>query len=135
MRIVVASLVALALAACSTMTPTPASCVAGKPAVQTQLYFGLSTKSGAVSPREWRRFVEREITPRFPQGFSVADVRGAWLSEEAKRTISENSKLLIRVHDGTPADNAAITAIIDSYKRDFAQESVMRVDQNICVAF
>jgi hypothetical protein len=134
MRLVAAVGVSLLLSACSTVAP-PAPCLAGKPAVQTELYFGLSTAHGAVSAREWQSFVEREITPRFPQGFSVADVRGAWLSAEAKRTISENSKLLIRVHEGSAADNEAITAIIESYKRAFAQESVMRVDHNICVAF
>lgn len=134
MRLVAAVCVSLLLSACSTVSP-PAACLAGKPAVETQLYFGLSTAHGAVSPRQWQSFVEREIAPRFPQGFSVADVRGAWLSAEAKRTISENSKLLIRVHEGSAADNEAITAIIESYKRAFVQESVMRVDQNICVAF
>jgi hypothetical protein len=134
MRLIAAFCLSLTLAACSTVEQ-PRACLAGKAAVQTQLYFGLSKTRGVVSPREWQRFVEREISPRFPQGFSVADVRGAWLSEEAKRTITENSKLLIRVHDGSAADNDAINAIIDSYKRAFAQESVMRIDQNICVAF
>jgi len=134
MKALAAVVLSLALAACSTME-APRACLAGKPAVQTQLYFGLSKSRGVVSAREWQSFVEREITPRLPQGFSVADVRGAWLSEAAKRTISENSKLLIRVHAGAPADNEAINAVIDSYKRAFAQESVMRVDQNICVAF
>jgi hypothetical protein len=135
LRIVVLLCVSLALAACATPGERQSACLAGKPAVQTQLYFGLSKTKGVVTPREWQRFVEREIAPRFPQGFSVADVRGAWLSEDTRRTITENSKLLIRVHDGTPADNDAIGAIIDSYKRAFAQESVMRIDQNICVAF
>ena len=134
MRILAPLCVSLSLAACTTIEQ-PRACLAGKAAVETQLYFGLSKAHGVVSAREWQSFVEREIVPRFPQGFSVADVRGAWLSEEAKRTITENSKLLIRVHDGSAADNEAINAIIDSYKRAFAQESVMRIDQDICVAF
>jgi hypothetical protein len=134
MRIGAAICLSLALTACSTAEQTHA-CLAGKPAVETQLYFGLSKAHGVVTAREWQSFVERVITPRFPQGYSVAEVRGAWLSKEAKRTISENSKLLIRVHDGSAADNDAINAVIDSYKRAFAQESVMRIDQDICVAF
>lgn len=135
MRLAVLLCVSLALVACTTPGERQSTCLSGKPAVQTQLYFGLSKTNGVVTPSEWQRFVDREIAPRFPQGFSVADVRGAWLSEEAKRTITENSKLLIRVHDGTPADNDAIGAIVASYKHAFAQESVMRVDQSICVAF
>ena len=134
MRTAAALFVSLALTACTSVAPPP-SCLAGRPAVETQLYFGLSMKDRVVNARDWQRFVEREVTPRFPQGYSVADVRGAWLSDEAKRTISENSKLLIRIHGGTATDNDAIAAIITAYKSQFAQESVMRVDQNICVAF
>jgi hypothetical protein len=125
----------LVLAACTTPDAATNACIAGKPATQTQLYFGLSKVHGMVSPREWRRFVEREIAPRFAQGFSIVDARGAWLGDKTKRTTFENSKVLTRVHDGTPTDNAAIGAIIDAYKAAFAQEAVMRVDLNVCVAF
>ena len=125
---------ALALGACSALDQ-PRACVAGKPAIETQLYFGLAKSQGAVSAREWQAFVEHEIAPRFPEGFTILDARGFWLSEAAKRTISENSKVLIRVHDGAAKDNAAIGSIIESYKRTFAQESVLRIDENICAAF
>ncbi len=125
---------ALLLAACSTVDP-PQACLAGKPMIETQLYFGLSKSHGAVSAREWEGFVEREVTPRFPEGFTILDARGFWLSAQAKHTISENSKVLIRVHDGAAKDNEAIGAIIESYKRAFAQESVLRVDGAICAAF
>jgi hypothetical protein len=125
---------ALELGACAAVDQ-PRACLAGKPAVETQLYFGLAKSHGAVSAREWQAFVEHEIAPRFPEGFTILDARGFWLSEEAKRTISEDSNVLIRVHDGAAKDNAAIGAIIESYKRTFAQESVLRIDENICAAF
>ncbi len=124
----------LALAACSAVDQ-PRACLAGKPAIETHLYFGLAKAQGAVSAREWQAFVEHEIAPRFPEGFTILDARGFWLSEEAKRTISENSKVLIRIHDGGARDNATIGAIIESYKHAFAQEAVLRVDENICAAF
>ena len=135
MKVVAALLSAGLLAACTTMEPAPRSCLAGKPAIETQLYFGLSTTHGVVSAREWQRFVEREITPRFAEGFTIVDARGFWLSAQAKRTISENSKLLIRVHNGSAADNDDSSAIVEAYKRAFAQESVLRIDENICAKF
>ena len=134
MKRLAAPILALLLAACSTME-SPRACLAGKPMIETQLYFGLSKSHGAVSVREWDGFVEREITPRLPQGFTILDAHGFWLSAQAKHTISENSKVLIRVHDGAGKDNEAIAAIIESYKRVFAQESVLRVDEAICAAF
>lgn len=124
---------AVTLAACST-TDEPRVCLAGKAAVETQLFFGLNTAHGAVSAREWESFVAREIAPRLPEGFTILDARGFWLSTAAKRTISENSKVLIRVHD-MDKDADALGAIIESYKRTFAQESVLRVDSPICAAF
>ena len=135
MKAVAILLATVLLAACTTMEPTPRACLAGKPAIETQLYFGLSRTHGVVSAREWQRFVEREITPRFAQGFTIVDARGFWLSAQAKRTISENSKLLIRVHDGSVKDDGGIEAIIAAFKRAFAQESVLRIDENICAAF
>jgi len=117
------------------MAAPPSACLAGNPAFETQLYFGLSKAHGVVSKSEWEAFVSREIAPRFPEGFSIIDARGFWLSEEAKRTISENSKVLVRIHDGGAKANEAITAIIASYKHAFAQEAVLRVDREICAAF
>ena len=129
-----AACLTLLLAACSTVEP-PRACLAGKPMIETQLYFGLSKSHGVISAREWEGFVERDITPRFPEGFTILDARGFWLSAQAKHTISENSKVLIRVHDGAAKDNEAIDAIIESSKQAFAQESVLRVDDAICAAF
>ena len=32
----------------------------------------------AVTETKWSRFVDQEITPRFPDGLSVVDARGQW---------------------------------------------------------
>jgi hypothetical protein len=126
------AMVVLFLAACSSSAPPV--CTSGHTAIETQLYFGLSTKGGTVSAQEWQSFVAREITPRFPEGFTVTDGRGFWLGT-AKKTISENSKIITRIHDADAKDDAAIAAIIADYKRQFAQESVLRVDLPVCAAF
>ena len=47
--------------------------------VETQLFFGMSKpKGGTVSGRDWDAFVAREVSPRFPEGFSVIDGAGFW---------------------------------------------------------
>lgn len=110
-------------------------CQTGNPLIQTQLYFGLDKKGGVVSKQEWEHFVAQEIAPRFPEGFTIVDGRGFWLSEKTKKTISENSKLVTRIHDGSVTQDKAISDIIDHYKAAFAQEAVMRIDAPVCAAF
>ena len=80
--ILLAPLLALALVACAhkpvaTQTATPI--LQGDPAhpalargwVDTKLYFGLGPldhPEQGVSEADWRRFLDREVTPRFPDG-------------------------------------------------------------------
>jgi hypothetical protein len=53
--------------------------------VDTQLYFGLGPADDAskgISEAEWRKFLDKEVTPRFPAGLSVVDVYGQWHPEQ-----------------------------------------------------
>jgi hypothetical protein len=131
MRIALALAAALILSACALKPP---ACLTGKPAIQTQLYFGMNSSRGAVSPRAWQGFVAAEIAPRLAEGFTIVDARGFWLGQD-RRPEAENSKLLIRIHHGTAEEDAALAAIIRNYKKSFAQESVLRVDAPVCAAF
>ena len=133
-RNMMAFALAALLTACS-VPPPPKACPGGKPMIQTQIYFGLSKQKGNVSPREWQGFVEREIAPRFPEGFTIVDGRGFWLSQAENHTISENSKVVIRLHDVGDGQEKAIADIIENYKKAFAQEAVLRVDMPVCAAF
>lgn len=115
---------------------SPAMCNFGGQMVETQLFFGLSKpKGGVVSASEWNAFVRREVTPRFPEGFSVFDGAGFWLDGSSKRTISEKSKTIVRIHADTAQAGQSILAVIDSYKKKFAQEAVLRVDRPVCAQF
>src|SRR5689334_13609346 len=51
--------------------------------VDTHLYFGLGPADHpeqGVSESDWRTFLDREVTPRFPSGLSVVDLYGQWRS-------------------------------------------------------
>ena len=49
--------------------------------VDVKLYFGLGLADhpeNGVSEAQWRDFLDKEVTPRFPSGLSVVDVYGQW---------------------------------------------------------
>ncbi|NOT39428.1 MAG: DUF3574 domain-containing protein [Alphaproteobacteria bacterium] len=110
------------------------ACGLGQAMVETQLYFGMSKPSGAlVSEREWQAFVAAEIAPKFPEGFSVLDGAGFWRDAKTQKTISEKSKVVVRMHDDNA--DAAIGEIVAAYKTQFQQDAVMRVDRPVCAQF
>ncbi|MDZ4869967.1 MAG: DUF3574 domain-containing protein [Alphaproteobacteria bacterium] len=115
----------------------PASaCATGDAMVETQLFFGLSKPTGGtVSGRDWDAFVAREVSPRFPEGFSVIDGAGFWRDGATQKTISEKSKVVVRLHPPSAEANQAIGAIVDAYKVKFEQEAVLRVDRPVCATF
>lgn len=115
---------------------TPSACRVGDALVETQLFFGLSKpKGGVVSAKAFNSFVAREVAPRFPEGFTVIDSAGFWRDGTSGRTISEKSKVIVRLHSGDAAADQAIGAIIQSYKVTFEQEAVLRIDRPVCAKF
>ena len=127
--------VAVMLGACQTLQSETRYCAAGDGMVETQLFFGLSKKNGEVATAEWKDFLNRDVVPRFAEGFTVLDAQGFWLNAEFKKTISEKSKVILRIHPEGAAHDRAIAAIIDAYKKRFVQESVLRVDRAVCARF
>jgi len=102
---------------------------------QTTLYFGLNRPAGAaITGPEWQQFVDQEVTPRFRDGLTVFDARGQWLGNDGK-VAREPSKALMLIHGQDAQSERNIEALRGVYKSRFAQESVMRVDQPVCVQF
>lgn len=107
---------------------TPAEATANREAyVRDELYFGRSQPGGReVTEEQWQQFVDKEITPRFPDGLTVLDAYGQFLNS-AGILARENSKVLILLYVSTPEREGSIQEIIDAYKSKFQQESVLRV--------
>lgn len=125
----------LLLAGCQLQQPDSASCQVGSAMQQTQLWFGLSKPDGqSISTQQWQHFVDQVITPAFPQGLSVVEARGQWLGNDGVR-VSENSRGLLLIYPASKEKSYAIDLIRTRYQQLFAQESVMRIDQPVCVAF
>ncbi len=93
--------------------------------VQDELYFGRNKPVGEVSEQDFQLFLQNEVTPRFPDGLTVVDANGQFLGSNG--IIQEKTKLLILIHSNNQEDRKEIQEIIDRYKAQFQQESVLRV--------
>ncbi|MGQ7745341.1 DUF3574 domain-containing protein [Pectobacterium brasiliense] len=109
------------------------ACQIGDKQVQTTLYFGLNRPAGpAISDAEWKAFLDGDVTPRFKEGLTVFDAKGQWLGNDGV-VARENSKALMLIHGADKERD--IEALRTIYKSRFVQESVMRIDAPVCVAF
>jgi uncharacterized protein DUF3574 len=96
---------------------------------RTELYFGTAKPDGVVTDPEFFAFLDAEITPRFPDGLTLLQGDGQFRDEDGK-IIKEHSFVLILLYDVETFRDASrkINAIRRLYKRQFQQESVLRVD-------
>jgi hypothetical protein len=105
------------------------------PKITADLYFGRNIGSSlAVSDADWARFVDEEITPRFPDGLSVSDIAGQWKGEDGL-VVREPAKVVMIVLSGEQGEYARLDAVRDAYRKRFRQESVMLVERQACVGF
>jgi hypothetical protein len=106
--------------------------------VDTKLYFGLGPSDVAdkgVTEADWRGFLDKEVTPRFPDGLSVIDVYGQWQGKNATTPERIRSKLLIIDYPENPANAAKIEAIRSAWKQKTGDQSVLKVTQPADVSF
>jgi hypothetical protein len=133
-------------------TPTAVSAVlqgdAARPSqaqgwVRSELYFGVGEESGPadrpqaepISEAQWRAFLDKEVTPRFPDGLTVFDAYGQWLFRGAKEPNRLNTKVLVILHEDTPQRTADIEAIRLAWKRMTGHESVLWARGPVDVSF
>ncbi|PTT24762.1 DUF3574 domain-containing protein [Pseudomonas sp. HMWF021] len=106
--------------------------------IRTELYFSVGTvdgKEGAVSPARWREFLDKEVTSRFPDGFTVLDAYGQWRDHGAKEPERLSTKVIVILHENSPKNAANIEAIRLAYKRITGDLSVLRLSQPADVSF
>lgn len=123
------------LSGCASLAPALA-CPAGQsPGRLVQLGFGrkIGDQVG-VSEADFARFVDEELTPRFPEGLTVLDAAGQWRSA-AGPIIREPSKIVLLALPGRTGGEDRIEAVRAAYVRRFSQEGVMALTQPACVGF
>ena len=103
--------------------------------VRFELFFGLDHADGrSVSAEEWDAFLADTITPRFPQGLSVLEVKGQWQRPDG--VIERENTRMVMLSRPPPIEDgmALIDEISREYARRFDQDPVFRsVSQNDCV--
>jgi hypothetical protein len=127
-RGIVAALLLLAAAGCAGHGPSFEPAPGTQALVRSELYFGRLRPDGTVvSDAEWRTFVAEEITPRFPDGFTVFDALGQYRSRDGQ-IVSEPTKVLLVVHGPDARVRGSVQELRDVYRRRFQQESVLLIE-------
>jgi hypothetical protein len=87
-----------------------------------------------VTEAQWRSFLRNEVTPRFPDGLTVWEANGQWRRADG-RIGEERAKVLLLVHEETPAARAALSELVARYKKMYQQESVLWETATVCAMF
>ena len=106
--------------------------------VDTRLYFGLGPADNpakGVSEAQWRAFLDKEVTPRFPAGLSVMDIYGQWQGKGEAQPERIRSKVLIIDYAATRENGEKIDAIRAAWKKMTGDQSVMKVTESADVSF
>ena len=132
-----AAAIILALACSGAAHAQSAACQAGQQSREVaELLFGrkIGDRLG-VSAAQWGRFVDREISPRFPDGLTAFDAKGQWRDTTRATIVHEPSKVVEIVLPGKPDDVEQLNQIAQAYKTRFRQQSVGIVIRGACVSF
>lgn len=108
----------------------------GQPEMVAELVFGRNIgDSLGVSEADWNRFLDEEVTPRFPDGLTVMSANGQWRDTERGTVVQEPSKVLVLVLGDEAKDKPRVAEIATAYKQRFKQQSVLTMLRPACVSF
>lgn len=111
--------------------------------VRSELYFGVGEEHGAgereqadtISDAQWRAFLDKQVTPRFPDGLTVFDAYGQWLFRGDAEPNRLRTKVLVVLHEDSPKRRADIEAIRLAWKQATKHQSVLWSRQAVEVSF
>jgi hypothetical protein len=101
-----------------------------KPMLLVKMYFGQNRDT-----RAWENFLARTVTLRFPAGLTVYEAKGQWTDPKTGRLAHERSRVVEIATPDTAAARTNIAEIARLYRRDFHQQSVGVVTQQVCAHF
>lgn len=113
--------------------PPEAPVVAAEAWVKSELFFGLAPWDAeglglAAAEGTWRAFLDEEVTPRFPDGFTVLEGYGQWRADAKSGIERSRSRVLVVVHPATAAKRAGLEAICEAYKSRTGEKSVLVIE-------
>jgi len=130
MKALGAAILMLGLAGC--MTVPRSACPAGQAQLRTAQLFLSARPPAKITDSDIRKFVDAEVTPRFPQGVTVVDGGGQWRGDE-NRLIREAAKVVLIVlpEKGDPAGK--VQAVRAAYRSRFKQDAVVVLPPPACM--
>jgi len=131
------ALAALALTGCVSVNAASTgalACPAGETRQEVaELIFGRNIgQELGVSEADFTRFLDEDVTPRFPDGLTVWNEEGRWLYKGV--LYKEPGKVMMLILRG-PGDRAKLAEIAAAYERRFNQDSVLIRTRPECVVF
>lgn|GEM_PF-337869 len=104
--------------------------------VREELYFGRGMSDGGiVSDEDFANFVDREVAPRLPNGFTLYDATGHYTGASGVAIREPTRVLIVLYREEDNVNRALVTDLIARYKQRFRQESVLRVTQKVRAEF
>ena len=106
--------------------------------VETSLYFSLGNADDPDqrhSEHIWQDFLDREVTPRFPDGLSVVEVYGQWKDNRHASLQRLRSKLLIIAYLNNSANRNKINQIRSAWKQKTGSSSVLQITTSVNISF
>lgn len=121
------------LAACQS-APKPAA--APEKWLRTELYFDIAPAEAeglglAAAEGTWRAFLDEEVAPRFPDGFTVLDGYGQERGGAPGPVERSRVRVLIVVHPAAAEKRGAIEAIRSVYKAKTGARTVLAAETPI----
>ncbi|MFJ8160532.1 DUF3574 domain-containing protein [Streptomyces sp. NPDC096136] len=111
---------------------------AGEPHRETRLSFGTQRPDGRppVAKEEFMRFLDREVTPAFPEGLTLRDGYGQRRAEDGT-IVREASYDVVLLYPEKEADErgARVERIRRAYEKRFQQDAVGRSDDQVEAGF
>jgi uncharacterized protein DUF3574 len=134
-RTAIASMIAALLlgmtSAAAATAEEPADRPPGDLWLRTELFFGGNRPDGSqITPAEFELFLDKEVTPAFPDGLTWLTAHGQW--EGGKE---DSYQLILLYPRNKPGANREIEEIRTDYLAQFDQESVLRADSADRVSF
>lgn len=86
-----------------------------------RLHLGTGVGTAAVSPERVMAFLDTEVTPAFPEGFTVIQARGQWASPKGGQVTRERTTVIEIYCDNTEANKAKIYGLAADFVERFAK--------------
>ena len=130
--------ICLVVGLCGCNAPASQSCAPGfgSPVEVFALYLGKSIAGREeLTDREWQVFLDTTVAANLPNGYTVLDANGGWMSAKTHQTVKENTKVVVVALQAVPDSLAAVNRIRIAYQTQYHQQLVGMTVERACGDF